>query len=300
MAPREQLARRTANDLLDELEIVAAPVDPEWIVREKQMLFDERSDFPPTVYGALFRSGNQFGVIVSNACPGDGHRRFTIAHELGHYHVPEHVERLFENGIDIVPSLGGHFRTRKDPLEVEADYFANELLMPDRFVRPLISQVGNGVAAVRAFADHFRTSLCAAAIRYADVAEEPVVVIVSKDGEIEWAARPHKVLAHRWAQRSLKKEWAPKGSATRRLALAPERVRRSEADDSSMLLCEWFDEAPSEVEVIEEALGLGAYGRVLTVLVIPDLPDADEVNEREFEEEDRDWRSALRGYRLGA
>lgn len=53
-------------------------------------------------------------------------------------------------------------------------------------------------------------------------------------------------------------------------------------------------EAPSG-----KKLELGAYGRVL-VLAIPDLPDADEVNEREFEEEDRDWRRALRGYRLGA
>ena len=50
----------------------------------------------------------------------------------------------------------------------------------------------------------------------------------------------------------------------------------------------------------EEAIGLGAYERVLTVLQIPDLPDPDEAEERDAEDDGpRDWRDALRGYRLG-
>lgn len=296
MAPREDLARRTANELLDELSITAAPVDPEWIVRKKELLFEEH-DFPPTVYGALFRSGDRFGVIVSRSCPGEGHRRFTIAHELGHYHMPDHVDRLFQPGTTQVLSLSGHFRSKKDPIEVEADYFANELLMPDRFVRPVIRSLGGGLVAVRALAEQFRTSLSAAAIRYAAVANDPVVVIVSKDGVIEWTARPPAVWAHDWARKPLKNEWAPRRSATRRLGLAPNRTRRGENDEASMLLCEWFDGAPPQVEVTEEAIGLGAYGRVLTVLQIPDLPDPDEAEEREAEPSD--WRDALRGYRLG-
>ena len=299
MAPRENLARRTANDLLDELSITAAPVDPEWIVHEKQLLFEEQ-DFPPTVYGALFRAGERFGVIVSRACPGEGHRRFTIAHELGHYHMPDHVDRLFSAGMTQVLSLGGHFRSAKDPIEVEADYFANELLMPDRFVRPVLRNLGGGLAAIQALAEQFRTSLCAAAIRYVAVADEPVVVIVSKDGVIEWAARPPVVWAHDWARKPLNKEWAPRRSATRRLGLAPDRVRRGETDDASTLLCEWFDGAPGRVEAAEEAMGLGAYGRVLTVLQIYDLPDPDKLEERDGEDDGpRDWRDALRGYRLG-
>jgi Zn-dependent peptidase ImmA (M78 family) len=296
MAPREDLARRTANTLLDELSITAAPVDPEWIVYEKQLLFEE-ADFPPTVYGALFRSGDRFGVIVSRSCPGEGHRRFTIAHELGHYHIPDHVDRLFSMDMTQVVSLGGHFRSAKDPFEVEADCFANELLMPDRFVRPMIRKLAGGLVAVRALAEQFRTSLSAAAIRYAAVADEPVVVIVSKDGVIEWASRPPMVWAHDWARKPLKKEWAPRRSATRRLGLNSDRVRRGDEDHDSTLLCEWFDGAPNRLEVAEEAVGLGAYGRVLTVLRIPDLPDPDEAEERDVEPSD--WRDALRGYRLG-
>lgn len=66
-------------------------------------------------------------------------------------------------------------------------------------------------------------------------------------------------------------------------------------------MCEWFDGAPAGVEVCEDALGLGAYGRVLTVLHLPDVPDPEELDEgaASGEEGSGDWRDALRGYRLG-
>jgi hypothetical protein len=214
--------------------------------------------------------------------------------------MPDHVEGLFANGVDVVPSLGGHFRTQKNPYEAEADHFASELLMPERILRPLIATSGSGLAAVRWLADRFAASLCAAAIRYAAFAGEPTIVIVSKDGTIEWSVRPPVIWAHGWARQPLKKEWAPRGSATRRLAGAPDRIQRLENDESTMLACEWFQEAPPALEVIEEALGLGEYGRVLTLLRIPELPDADEINDPEPSSDDpRDWRDALRGYRMG-
>jgi Zn-dependent peptidase ImmA (M78 family) len=298
MAPRESLARRSAIELLDELEIREPPVDPELIAHRKELLFEEKDGFPPGAYGALFRTGNQFGIIVSSGCPGDGHRRFTIAHELGHYHIPDHAERLFPGGDNIVPSFGGHFRGRKDPLEVEADCFASELLMPDRFVRPLIHQVGDGLPAVRALADTFRTSMSAAAIRYASLTGEPVAVLVSYRGVIEWTARSSALSAHGWARQPLKREWSPRGSATHRLASAPDRIERGESDDDCMLLCEWFDEAPA-TEVVEEALGLGAFGRVLTILAVRDLPDPDEEPDPDDDGSSGDWRDAMRDYRLG-
>jgi Zn-dependent peptidase ImmA (M78 family) len=303
MSVNEQVARRTANELLDELKITVAPIDPEWIARAKQLMFEDTDGFPVEIYGALFRSGNQFGILVSSACPGDGHRRFTIAHELGHYHLPGHVERLFPfDGDGNAVSMGGHFRGRKDPVEVEADYFASELLMPERLVRPLIRRIGDGLNAIQVLAGEFRTSMSAAAIRYASVTNEAVAVILSRDGVIEWTAISPALFAHRWARPSLKKEWAPRGSGTRRLALGPDRVRNGESDGATMLLCEWFPGAPAPIGVAEEAIGLGAFGRVLTVLTAVDLSDPRYEGDGEEDPDDGrtgDWRDALRGYRMG-
>lgn len=61
--------------------------------------------------------------------------------------------------------------------------------------------------------------------------------------------------------------------ATRRLALAPAGVRRGDTDESRTLLCAWLEGAPDEFEVVEETVGSGNFGRVLTVLTPGELPD---------------------------
>lgn len=300
MQPRESLARQTANELLDEMGIASAPVPVDEIVRRKGLSFEERPGFPPTVFGALFRSGNQFGIVISTACPTEGHRRFTVAHELGHYHLPDHVDRLFASGGELALSMAGHFRSQKDPLEVEADLFASELLMPGRLIKPLIQRLGSGVAAVQTLATRFETSLSAAAIRFSQIATVPTLVLVSKDGAVEWAATSPALWSHRWAKRSWRGDWAPRGSGTRRLSAAPDRVSIGAADGSTMLLCEWLEGAPGDVEAEEEAVGLGSYGRVLTVISASGLREVEEYEEEEAaSEEGRDWRSAMRPYRLG-
>lgn len=133
---REQAVRRIANDVLVDVGAVDRPrIDPFDIARARGLMVESRAGFPPSVYGALFLDGSRFGVILSEACHGDGHRNFTLAHELGHYHIPGHVDGLVEAGGGQMLSLGGHFRNRKDPREREADWFASELLLPAYFAR---------------------------------------------------------------------------------------------------------------------------------------------------------------------
>jgi hypothetical protein len=173
---------------------------------------------------------------------------------------------MFVNGVELVPSPAGHYRSTKDPLEVEADYFASELLMANRFVKPLISSLGNGIAAVRLIAEKFEVSLSAAAIRFAQVTSIPTIALLSKDGVVEWAATSSVLWSHRWAKQSWKGNWAPRGSGTRRIAADPDSVLGGASDGSRLLLCEWLDGAPHDVEAEEEAIGLGSYGRVLTMI----------------------------------
>jgi hypothetical protein len=213
--------------------------------------------------------------------------------------MPDHVERMFVNGIEIVPSVAGHFRS-KDPLEVEADCFASELLMPGRFVKPLMDRLGSGIAAVQTIADRFDVSLSAAAIRFAQVADFPCLVLLSKDGVVEWSATSPALWAHRWARRPWKGEWAPPGSGTRRIVAEPDRLLAGAADGSSLFLGEWLDGAPDDIEAEEEVIGLGSFGRVLTVISVSGLMEVDEYEgDEQVSEEHADWRSALRGYRLG-
>ncbi|XWV17680.1 MAG: ImmA/IrrE family metallo-endopeptidase [Gemmatimonas sp.] len=305
----EEGARRAARDVLAELGISNYPVEPAVIANAKQLPVEYNDGFPEGVYGALWRSGNAFGIIVSNECPTAGHRRFTLAHELGHYHLDGHVEQLFRGGDGLAPSLAGHFRGRKDPIEVEADAFAGELLVPTPFARSLLDGPSVGMRGVLRLRDAFDVSLSCAAIRYAQLADEPLVVVLSKDGVVEWTARSEALWAQGgWARRPWKQEWVPRRSGTRRLAGDAAR-RRTGADDSSELLaCEWCEGAPPSAVAVEEAIGLGIFDRILTILRFPDLPDPDtayllaEREEREAREardgsgRRGDWRTGLRTY----
>jgi Zn-dependent peptidase ImmA (M78 family) len=295
MAPaREQVARKHAVDLLDELNIASLPVSPEDILSRKKIVLEERSDFPPEVFGAISYANSRFTIYISTACPTPGHRRFTLAHELGHYHIDGHIDARIQAGTEVSPSLGGHYRGRKDPLEVEADAFASELLMPRRLVAPLVARAGKELlgTALRV-ADAAKASLLAAAIRTVELMDGLGAVIVSHRGAVEWASFSPALWSYDFARRSWKGEWAPRASGAARLARDPGSVSRGDRADSGLLVPEWFEGAPPSYEVEEESVGLGSYGRVLTALRIPYLPDPDSLylqRQRERDEEFREER----------
>lgn len=300
MGPRERTVRKYAGRLLVELDVTGPPVDPEVLAEAKGIRFDEIAGFPAGIYGVFYQDAKGFGVLVSANCFGSGHRSFTIAHELGHYHIDGHVDQMFASGQGQVPSLGGHFRSRKDPLEREADWFAAELLMPGKWAKDLIEGMAPEVDGIRSLQQTFGTSLSCAAVRFAELTQHAAAVILSHEGQVEWVALSGRLREHRWARRSWKREFVPEGTASRALSRDEMAVGKSETVDGAGLLCEWFEGAPAEVEVDEEALGLGRYGRVLTVLSANALPSPEAISEEESRTKwrERDWRDAIRGYSL--
>ncbi len=75
-------------------------------------------------------------AIVVQGCSDACRRRFTIAHEIGHFVL--HAERLR-------PERGGHGNAAWKAQEREADQFAAELLMPEALVREAVVEQGRDV-----------------------------------------------------------------------------------------------------------------------------------------------------------
>lgn len=297
-APRELLARRVARELLARHAVTTYPVDPVGLAAAEGVEVAEMPEISRHCYGALALAENRFTILVAANCPSRGHRRFTIAHELGHYSIEGHVEGLTFHG-DTAYSTG-HFQDRRNPLEVEADHFASELLIPGAGAQPIVDEGGPALEAIRRLARTFDTSLTCAAIRFAGLVDTPLIILQSDGLTVEWTARSAWLDNASWARLPLKGEWAPPGSATRRLADRREDVFRGGQMSAGGYLRDWFPGAPSEIEVEEEAVGLGAYGRVLTVLTCPDLPEPDELyHGDEHSDEEPRWTDAMRPYRLG-
>jgi Zn-dependent peptidase ImmA (M78 family) len=109
------------------------PVDPVRIARRLGIEVLD-AQFAPNVSGALVKRPGQDPVILVNAADSPNRKRFTCAHEIGHFvrrsDSPDAYERVDLRGP--LASAG------QDPEEIYANAFAACLLMPEAEVRRLV------------------------------------------------------------------------------------------------------------------------------------------------------------------
>jgi len=127
MSPRSsRVLRREATRLLDRCRVIAPAVPVDRIA--KQVGAEVRFlPYEGELAGMLARSGGN-PVIGVNSLHHRNRQRFTIAHELGHlllHDLDVHFDRDFR-----VRHRDATSSTATDPIEVEANRFAAELLMP--------------------------------------------------------------------------------------------------------------------------------------------------------------------------
>jgi Zn-dependent peptidase ImmA (M78 family) len=275
-----KMAKQAAEAFLREEGITALPVDPFAIAESRDIMVEGKPEKADGVSGMLLRHGNNFGIVYATHIPSTGFQRFSISHELGHYFLPGHVDQVIKDGVHV--SRAGF--VTNDPFELEADHFAAGLLMPEAPFRKEMDRYDPGLDAIEAVADLCMTSRTATAIRYAELADAAVAVIMSTNGVIDYCFLSE-------AMKSLPKlDWLrkgtplPSGTATARLAAQTARVLAGERVADAVDVRDWLG-GMTRAEISEESIGLGQYGKVLTVLVSSKIGQDDEPDE---EEEDDD------------
>ncbi len=133
--------------------------------------------------GALVRvAGFGRGIIaVRGDIREEGRKLFTVAHEVGHYLLPQH-------GLEPAPCRGGEVQSwslRLLAREQDANAFAAEILIPREVVFPLVHKPPS-FAHINELASKRRTSLTATGVRYVDLAERRLALVYSQKGEIGW------------------------------------------------------------------------------------------------------------------
>lgn len=128
----------------------------------------------------IFRHDDRAIIRVSDQIIQVGRLRFSIAHEIGHYLLGHRIPSELPAG------AAGPYTAQQ---EREADVFATEFLMPEELVRPFCERTPIDLAAVRAIAETFRSSIVAAAVRYVELSSAPCAVVYSEAGFVEWAKR---------------------------------------------------------------------------------------------------------------
>lgn len=144
--------------------------------------------------GALYpvQDGKAWAIIYNSAV-SHGRRRFTIAHEFGHYLMHR---QLFPGGIECneesVTFRGG------PELEQEADTFAAYLLMPfDDFRAQLHPDAMPSLDDLSALAERYGVSLISCVLRWLEYTNRRSMIVVSREGFILWSKSSEPALKTR-------------------------------------------------------------------------------------------------------
>jgi hypothetical protein len=270
-------AENTAQGIVEECGFTAFPICPFEIAKRHDIHVEAKQSSKPGVSGFLMRVRNAFGIRYALHIQNEGFIRFTVAHELGHYFLPGHPEKLFPRGDGLHESKSGFIS--HDPLERQADYFASALLMPVHQFREAVDWAGSGFAAIEKLATECRTSITATAIRYTSFTDEAVAVVVSSGSQIDYCFMSERIRDLRGITWIKKGDLLPDG-ATRRFNRDPANIKQVRREESTCRLGDWFDGAP-DVEVNEDVIGLGSYGKTLTVLFTDEILEDEDANDED-------------------
>ncbi len=263
---KRTLISREADRRLRDAAVTSLPVDIFALAQRLDITVSAAPSDSNGWSGMLLRSGSAFAIAYATNIDNEGFQRFSIAHEVGHYCLPGHTEKVV--AIDGEPHFSHADFMSNDDVEREADQFAAGLLMPESLVKRLL-EAEPSLAAVEQLSDTCKTSLTAAGRRFAELASQPVAVVMTRNGRVQSCAmsKPFRNLQGlEWLKGGAP---IPPGTATDRV----HRSRTTRADDTTTFE-DWFGGGP-DCEVVEEVVSLGSYGRVLTVLSAPGLDDDD-------------------------
>jgi len=134
--------------------------------------------------GALVRiTGSPIGTVaIRRDIPEGGRKRFTLAHEIGHYVLPN---QQADAPSPCRPHAIESWDRSLGPHEIDANRFAAEILLPRALLRDELKNQPT-VEIARGMAGRFATSLTAATFRLVELSTYRVAMVVSLDGQVKW------------------------------------------------------------------------------------------------------------------
>lgn len=196
---------------------------------------------------------DHFGLISCRPEQNEGRRRFSIAHELAHFHIPTHstkgrFSRCDDADLEATDEYGGE-------KEWEANSFAAYLLMPGKAFRADARGAPISFETARELAGIYNVSITAAARRMVEVTSEHCALVATESGKVAWQDRNE----YWWSMPTHAQDIRPEtfAAAVYDGALpnpAPEKVEPhawiNDPPDEELVLLESTHAVPSEDQVL--------------------------------------------------
>lgn len=214
----------------------------------------------PGFEGLLTANDNvsKWMIAYNDTLSSLGRIRFTKAHELGHYMLHRDKQEEFlcsKNDILVSPDSKN--------IEAEADKFASHLLMPIDDFRTQM----NGDINFDAFshcADRYEVSLTAAVLKWLSYTEDKALLVVSKDGYMNWASSSN-------AAAKSGAYFKTKGNIIEvpKDTLTFDFKNENELLGKKIAAKKWFPHADSDADLIEMKMFSEQYDYTMTILLLP-------------------------------
>ena len=218
----------------------------------------------PSFEGGLFKTGEtEWTLLYNSTLASAGRIRFTQAHELGHYFLHRLTKQRFECTSDDMLEWPEDERT----IEAEADKFASYLLMPLNDFRSQITATVD-LELLGACSERYGVSMTAAILRWLSFTDEKAVLILSRDGFMDWAWSSTTAFAA-GAFFATRKRTIPIPDASR---TANDQIRH-DRNGTPVPIRVWFPHADAGLSVREMKLSAEQYDYTLTLLLLPRIAD---------------------------
>lgn len=177
-----------------------------------------------------------------------------------------------------------------DSYELEADQFAAGLLMPSGPFKHALGRHDAGLGAIESVAGLCKTSLTATAIRYAELTDAAVAIVISTGSTIDFCFMSDAIKSLPQLSWLRKGTPVPQGTATAKLNADPRRVADGDRDEDDIDVTDWLGGSRS-ARAVEQVVGLGNYGKTLTVITCASVKDETYGGDNDEDEEDlaRRW-----------
>ncbi|HAU0673188.1 ImmA/IrrE family metallo-endopeptidase [Legionella pneumophila serogroup 1] len=252
------------------------PIDLTLLAKRNGILLEPKPSSATGVSGMLIRCGEEFTIIYATHINNEGYQRFSIAHEFGHYFLPSHPDHVFKNGNNIHESHAGFCSNNQ--IELEADHFAAGLLMPKHLFTQALGRFSDGLSAIKNLAKICNTSLIASAIRYTQLTDAAIAIIISSGTLVEYSFVSKQMQQIKGYSHLKKGDVLPKRSLTYNFNRNLNNIERAMQDSSETDLLYWFH-TDDEIIANEEIIGLGGFCKTLTVITAQCYDYSDDIDD---------------------
>lgn len=136
--------------------------------------------------GRIIHGAKKSIITINDKIEFETRRRFTIAHELGHYLMHRESPVSHTDNISSMSWFNNKSKQKMSLQEFEANTFASELLLPTQFFKEYIESKPFSPELIREISNKFKVSRTSTIYRFSENGNHPICVFYTRNNKVHY------------------------------------------------------------------------------------------------------------------